>query len=79
MYALPAPRFFRLAHRLSAYAGVMQARVIALLEDEQPNRPQAAPAGPGRRSDTYVPATVDAQSIALDPVLGSLFSVGQPD
>lgn len=77
MYALPGPRFFGFANRLSAYAGIMQARVLALA-DEQPGR-SPAPTAPGTRGDTYIPKDVTAASIALDPVLGSLISVGKPE
>lgn len=79
MYTLPAPRFFKLAVRLSAYAGVMQARVAALADDPQPNRPTAAPGTHGGRADTYIPKDVTATSIAMDPMLGSLFSIGKPE
>lgn len=79
MYTLPGPRFFKLAVRLSAYAGIMQARVTAVLDDEQPDRPQSTPTRPGGRADTYIPKDVTATSIALDPMLGSLFSIGKPE
>lgn len=78
MYAMTGPRFFTFACRLSAYAGVMQARVAAALEDDRPAQPSAS-AGPGRRGDTYVPTAVTAESVALDPTLAGLFSIGKPE
>jgi len=76
MMTVPGPRFFRLAIRLSAYAGIMQARVAAVANDDQPPTPTAQAAGrPGTR-DTYVPDTVTAASVALDPLLGRLISFG---
>lgn len=47
--ALDGPRFFRLAWRLSAYTGVMQARVVAASEADR-DRPAASGA------DLYVGA-----------------------
>lgn len=35
MWTLPAPRFFKLAYRIAAYAGVMQARVMAEEKERQ--------------------------------------------
>lgn len=73
IYAMPAPRFFRLATRLSAYAGVMQARVAALAETE-------APAGTGTRSagrmEYDTPDVVTPQSVVSDPLLAGLISFG---
>ena len=51
---LDGPRYFSLAMRLGAYAGVMQARAIEARQDErgavdQPTRPAAPTSAPGAR------------------------------
>lgn len=81
MYTLSGPRLCTLAERLAAYDGVMRARVAAAVAEEEGHQPgpvRAAPARPGVRSEVYVPDAVTAQSVALDPVLSSLFSIGTP-
>lgn len=37
MWSIPADRFYRLAERLAAYPGVMQARALAEQEKERTN------------------------------------------
>lgn len=50
--ALDGPRFFRLAHRIFAYAGVMAAR---LAEQEKDRSPAPAARPPGRGGVVEVP------------------------
>lgn len=60
---LPAPRFFSLVPRLSAYAGVLQARAMEEQEragDRQP-APSASATAPGARTQ----ATVVSNDVAF--------------
>lgn len=67
IYAMDAPRFFRLAVRLTAYEGVMAARRMA--EDQKQN---------GGAVNTGQTREVQATRTALqhDPALAGLVSVG---
>ena len=86
MYSMPAPRFFRLACRMTAYAGVMQVRADALLRasemtaaapaEHPPPAPRAAPVV--AREDPNGPRVVpgDRSALAADPVFSSLIEIG---
>ena len=76
VWSLPGPRFFRLAWRLAAYQGVMQARAVAEAEEREPagrsfEYGQHSAAGGGR---SWNPGTV--ASIQSDPALQGIFSFG---
>jgi hypothetical protein len=72
---MPGPAFFRLAPRLSAYAGAMQARALEA-RDEQPSRePQARGASSGAsEQQQFEPAT--RASLMADSSLRGIFSFG---
>lgn len=69
MLALPGPKFFRMAHRMVAYRGVMRARVEAQQDNE------GGTSAPNRsRSDVeYVPATRDA--IESHPLMSGFIDI----
>lgn len=79
VYAMPGPRFFRLAWRLPCYRGVMRERVLAGQREDgagrasprpvQPEQSQAAAPESGREP---VPATKAV--IRSDPRLNGIFS-----
>ena len=81
--SVPAARFFRLAHRLTAYRGVMRERALAAQREEPqrqaPRPPRQAPApaqaqarqGPGYRE---VPGTRTA--LQNDAAFKGIFSFG---
>jgi hypothetical protein len=77
---MDGPRFFRLAHRLPWYEGVMRGRVRAeMAEEEETPRPRqqqhtARPAGRTRPGYREVPATKAA--LSLDPAMQGIFSFG---
>lgn len=64
---LDGPRYFALAVRLAAYAGVMQARIIKAKEDERGG--QQAPASPaastGARPAEKVSRVADDTALAM--------------
>lgn len=72
MTRLSGPAFFRLAFRLPAYEGVMQARVRDLLEDDDGSPAVQQQAAPERR--TVVPATRAA--LQADPAFQGIISFG---
>jgi len=90
--ALPGPVFFRLAARLPAYAGVMQARLRAEQDDGTGSAPAAAPAAtpspapggspgaprPGEPVDAAGRRIVAAtrEAMQADPELAGLVSFG---
>jgi hypothetical protein len=78
---MDGPRFFRLAHRLPWYEGVMRGRVRAEMaeQEEEAPRPQARPQQQRTASRTRpgyreVPATKAA--LSLDPAMQGIFSFG---
>ena len=72
--ALDGPRFFRLAWRLSAYTGVMQARVVAESEADH-DRPTAPSADPYRGSPREVNPGTKA-SLMAEGAFQGIFSFG---
>jgi hypothetical protein len=52
MESVPGPRFFRLASRTVAYAGVMQARAQVLMDADEREDPYRAPAAGSRPAGT---------------------------
>jgi hypothetical protein len=58
MYAMPAPRFFRLAERIAAYEGVMTARIRAEQAQEQPIQQE-----PGARIVEATPEAIRASEL----------------
>jgi hypothetical protein len=77
--ALPGPVFFRLAHRLGAYDGVMRLRSMMLAREQEPRPPQrtpaaAAPPQPRRRppAGAVTPETLASE----DALLGRIISFG---
>lgn len=76
--AMPAARFFRFAHRLAAYRGVMRERAIAL-QREREDEPQYAPvrqAQPGRASKPAPGRAPVTEAALSDPVMSKIFSFG---
>lgn len=75
VWSMSGPRFFKLAWRLPAYQGVMQARAVAESERSPVERPfeygQPSSAAGGVQ---WNPGT--AQSIQADPAISQLFSFG---
>lgn len=75
---MPGPRFFRMAHRMPAYRGVMRERVTALArEQEGAQQPSAAAYSPAQASGggrRVVPGTRAA--LQADPVMAGVFSFG---
>ncbi len=74
---IPARRFFALAHRLTAYSGVMAARIEAEREERQPDRTT-----PTRTSSTPAPERGDSSVTELSltqfrATFPGLVSVGQ--
>ncbi len=75
---LDGPRYFALAPLLAAYAGVMQARVIKLREDEKEGRsgahsaarPMSTPERPSRVSDDVALATLALEGWAERKIEG---------
>jgi hypothetical protein len=65
LYALDGPRFFRLAVRLTSYAGVMQARAVALEEERKGG---SSPGPTSHRQGDDTPRQVDA-SVARNLLL----------
>lgn len=70
---LDGPAFFRLAHRLPAYAGVMQARVLEARQDESssPAPRLSGYAGPRQEINPGTRATLSA-----DAAFQGVFSFG---
>lgn len=83
LYDLDGPTFFRLAFRLAAYAGVMQARVRAEMDTNQPPPAQApdvpyatAPA-PARAAAAPAEVNPGTQAtLQADPAFAGLISFG---
>jgi hypothetical protein len=72
--AMDAVRFFKLAVRLPAYAGVLAARALAEQQAaESGSSPSGSPAS--RSSDDYQVAPT-RQAMAADPVLSQVMSFG---
>lgn len=73
--ALPGPTFFKLAWRLPAYAGVMQARAQEALEERapQPATQQAFTYGTPARQDIN-PGT--RTTLMAEPAFQGVFSFG---
>lgn len=74
MTVLPGVVFFRLAWRLSAYAGVVQ--ILARAEQEGAGTPAAPPGGPslGARPREVNPGTQTL--LKADPAFSGLISFG---
>jgi hypothetical protein len=76
IWSMPSARFFRLAHRLPAYQGVMRERVLALArEQEETPRPASQPAGQPQRFPAPAAAPVTEAALS-DPVMSKIFSFG---
>jgi hypothetical protein len=71
-YLLDGPRYFRLAWRLAAYQGVMQARVAA---EQRASEPQQRPFEYGAPADIN-PGT--KTTLQADPAFAGVFSFGTP-
>lgn len=74
MYTLPAPEFFRKAHRMPAYQSVMRERVVALAREEQPEHAPGRDFPQGSKERRMVPATKAA--LQADPVFSQFMSFG---
>jgi hypothetical protein len=70
--ALDGPTYFRLAWRLPAYAGVMQARALAAQSADQP-RPSQGDSGAARRQEIN-PGT--RATLMAEPAFQGIFSFG---
>jgi hypothetical protein len=70
---LDGPRYFRLAWRLAAYQGVMQARAAA---EQQASEPQQRPFEYGAPSGDVNPGT--QVTLKADPAFAGVFSFGSP-
>lgn len=75
LWSMPAPRFFKLAWRLPAYAGVMQSRALAEQQRDQPSSPAASARAPSdRRGQEINPGT--RASLMAEPAFAGLISFG---
>lgn len=83
MYAVPGPRFLRLAARTVAYQGVMQARAQGLMDAEATESAptsQAPMSGGGTRvlgnGDRMVEVAPTRDALRADPVMSGLIEMG---
>lgn len=71
---LDGPTFFRLAWRLPAYTGVMQARVQAAHEEERPVSASQGAGYAGSRQQEINPGS--QATLAAEPAFRGIFSFG---
>jgi hypothetical protein len=71
MYALPTPKFFRLASRLFAYEGVLRRRLIS---ETQHQHEEQEPAVQHRPDEQVIPPT---QAAIMSSALADVVSFGQ--
>ena len=72
---LPGPTFFKLAWRMSAYAGVMQSRAQEAQDESRPASPAQEPFTYGTaRQDEVNPGT--RATLMAEPAFKGIFSFG---